>query len=244
MANYNKLHKLWHRAHISGSPTKFVRNSVIFSELNNIKPGNTLDVGCGTGEYSVFLAQHGHIVTAFDPSSHAIKVLRENINSLRIKADVNTFEGFQATELFDNIISIEVMEHIELDRVFAKKLYSLLKPGGTLVISVPATQLLYSEADKISGHYRRYSYKQFSKILTDAGFINFKIKRYGFPVLLIYSIFRKCFLDKILIRYFSFSASRPSNKFTFISKFSPFLLKIDQYDKPLWSVGYVARCRK
>jgi len=71
--NYDDLHKLWSRAHNAGSPTKFARNCVVYKELNKLTPGLTLDAGCGTGEYSMFLAELGHKVTAFDPSAYAVE---------------------------------------------------------------------------------------------------------------------------------------------------------------------------
>ena len=244
MHDYNKAHKLWHQAHSVGSPTKFVRNQIIFKKLSQLIPGNTLDVGCGTGEYSRFLAEAGHDVTAFDPSSFAIEKLKSTPDQFQIKSEINTIENFQSSYLFDNIISIEVIEHIDLDEAFLIKLYSLLKKNGSIIISTPATPFLFSEADKVSGHYRRYSFNRLSKILKYAGFKNIRITRYGFPVLFIYSLIRKFFLDKLLIRHFESSENLENNDFFLISKFYPLLFSVDVLDKPLWSVGYVAQGNK
>jgi len=246
MKDYDNRHELWARAHAAGSPVKFVRNAKVFIELDKLVPGNTLDAGCGTGEYSKFLLDRGHEVTAFDPSPVVIKKLMEKDGKeLGIAIEVNTIEGFSSSKMFDNIISIEVFEHIESDQTAIKKLYSLLKKGGSMVISVPATPFLYSKADTISGHYRRYSYEGFMKLLTDAGLRELRIKRYGFPVLFVYSLIRKIWLDKILINHFSsLSSSGSRKKALFLSKFYPFILAIDQLNIPFWSVGYVARCKK
>ena len=244
MQDYNQLHKLWHQAHSAGSPTKFVRNHIILKRLELLEPGNTLDVGCGRGEYSRFLAENGHNVTAFDPSSFAIEKLKETHQRIQIKSEVNTIENFQSSYLFDNIISIEVIEHIESDQAFLRKLYFLLKKGGSIIISCPATPFLFSEADKISGHYRRYSFNNLSKILKNAGFKNIRITRYGFPVLFIYSLIRKLFLDKLLIHHFESAGSLSNKKLFSISKVYPLIFVIDLLDKPLWSVGYVVQANK
>ncbi|MBF0376529.1 MAG: class I SAM-dependent methyltransferase [Desulfamplus sp.] len=244
MYDYNNLHKLWQQAHSAGSPTKFVRNQVVFKELMELSPGKTLDIGCGTGEYSIFLAQSGHDVTAFDPSLFAIEKLNAIKNQLPIQSQVNTVENFSSSELFNNIIAIEVIEHIESDRDFLKKIYSLLKKDGSLMISAPATPFLFSEADRVSGHYRRYSYNNFLNILKDSGFINIKITSYGFPILFIYSLIRKFFIDKLLIRYFSVSNNRTTNNKFLFTKCYPFIFYIDKLNKSLWSVGYVAKCCK
>ena len=243
--NYDDLHKLWIRAHAAGSPIKFVRNFVVFKELDKLTPGKTLDAGCGTGEYSLFLSQRGHRVTAFDPSPYAIEELLKSSNRvLKINAEVNSIEGFCSPPLFDNIVSIEVFEHIERDHIAIQKLYSLLKQGGVMVISVPATPFLYSKADKISGHFRRYSKDDFENLLVDAGFKKIQIRRYGFPILFCYSLIRKLFLDRILLSYFSSPDFKEEKGKNIFSKLYPALLKIDQLNIPLWSVGFVACCQK
>lgn len=244
MHNYNKLHKLWLNAHSAGSPTKFVRNQIVYKILTQLNAGNTLDVGCGTGEYSRFLAEQGHNVTAFDPSEFAIEKLKANDGRHQIQCEVNTIENYKNSKLFDNIISIEVIEHIKSDKKFAKTLYSFLKKKGSLVISAPGSQILFSEGDRISGHYRRYSYKEFKKILKDAGFVNIQIINYGFPVLFTYALICKFFIGKKLIRHFSDSKNIGSKKLAFITKYYPFIFRIDQISKVLWSVGYVAKCNK
>ena len=245
MEYYDALHKLWARAHAAGSPIKFVRNSVVFKELDKLIPGRTLDAGCGSGEYSLFLSQRGHLVTAFDPSSFAIKELLKRSNGLlSIKAEVNSIEGFHSPILFDNIVSIEVFEHVEFDKIAAQKLFSLLKHGGLMVISVPAIPFLYSKADKISGHYRRYSEDDFQNLLVGAGFQKIQIRRYGFPMLFFYSLIRKLFLDRILLSYFSSPPAGGKKGKSILSKLYSALLKIDQMNVPFLNVGFVARCQK
>ena len=245
MKNYDGLHKLWAKAHAVGSPTKFVRNEVVFRELDSLSIGNTLDAGCGIGEYSIFLAKRGHKVTAFDPSPFAVRSLLEMGGAkFGIKAQVNTIEGYHTLEKFDNIINIEVMEHIKFDKIAIKRLYSLLKNGGSLVISVPATPFLYSEADRISGHYRRYYFEDFKKKLCDTGFNVLQIKRYGFPALFIYTLLRKVFLDKILINYFASTTSVSKKKVRLFTKLYPLIFLVDRLNLPFWGVGFIAKCKK
>ena len=243
--NYNKLHKIWAKSHLAGSPIKFVRNALVFKELNKLTPGVTLDIGCGIGDYAVFLSKRGHKVTAFDPSPFAIEQVTERKgNDFNIKTEINTIEEFYSSELFDNIVGIEVMEHIESDKVALQKIYSILKKGGSMLISVPATPFLYSQTDKHSGHYRRYSYANFKKLLMEVGFKNVQIIKYGFPVLFVYSLIRKLFLDKIFIRHFSLSNKNSGKRTIAVSKIYPLILAIDKLNKPFWSVGYVAMCKK
>jgi len=245
MKDYDKLHELWARAHSAGSPMKYVRNLIVFKELARLPAGKTLDAGCGTGEYSIFLAKRGHDVTAFDPSAFALKeLLEEGGRELGIAVEENTIDGFSSDTEFDNIISIEVFEHLASDREAIKKCRSLLKRGGTLIISVPACPFLFSEADKISGHFRRYVKKDLNKLLSDAGLRDILIRSYGFPVLFLYSLARKMFLDKILIRYFASASSSTKKEAAFLTKLYPYILSVDQLNIPFGGVGYVATCKK
>lgn len=236
---------MWQQAHEAGSPTKFVRNGVIFKEFKKLVPGTTLDAGCGMGEYSLFLAQNGHKVIAFDPSGFAVNTLIGKAgNELKVEAQINTIEEFQDTRKFDNIVSIEVIEHVEFDQAATRKLYSLLRKGGTLVISAPAMPFLFGEADRVSGHFRRYSYYEFRKILLMAGFKEVSIKSYGFPLLFIYTSMRKLVFDRALLRHFSKTGSSEKLDWPGLSKLYRFVLAIDRFNIPLLGIGYVAICKK
>ena len=61
------------------------------------------------------------------------------------------------TESFDAILYLDVLEHIADDRAEIKEALKRLKPGGFLIILVPAHQYLFSEFDEAVGHCRRYS---------------------------------------------------------------------------------------
>ena len=245
MKDYDALHELWARAHSAGSPMKYVRNLVVYRELAELSPGKTLDAGCGTGEYSIFLARRGHDVTAFDPSPFALKeLLEKGGRQLGIRIEENTIDGFSPDTEFDNIISIEVFEHLASDRKAIEKCRSLLKRGGSLVISVPARPFLFSEADRVSGHFRRYTCAGFKKLLSGAGLREIRIISYGFPVLFLYSLLRKLFLDKLLIRHFASPSSKPGEKTAFLTRLYPYLLYADRLNIPFGGVGYVASCKK
>jgi SAM-dependent methyltransferase len=243
--DYDGVHKLWREAHIVGSPTKFVRNMVIFKELRKLVPGATLDAGCGIGEYSLFLAKNGHKVTAFDPSSFAINTLMEMGGiEMGIVAQVNTIEGFHHYRKFDNIVSIEVIEHIKSDQAAIRKLYSLLEKGGTLLMSTPALNFLFGEADRVSGHFRRYSYYGFRKIFFKAGFTKVSIRSYGFPLIFIYTLVRRLFFERAVIKHFSNVQPKTRVESASLSKLYPLVLAIDQLNIPLLGIGYVAVCKK
>lgn len=245
MTDYDAIHQSWLRAHAAGSPVRFVRQRVVLQELARLTPGNTLDAGCGTGDYSVFLAGHGHTVRAFDPSPIAVAALKERHGQMSgICAEVGTIEGFCSMEDFDNIVSIEVIEHLKDDRKAIHKLCSLLRGGGTMVVSAPASPMLYSEVDRVSGHQRRYAYSGFRALFTEAGFSEVSIRCYGFPVLFLYALTRKYFLDKSLIRRFSRPDPGSQRAVRGLASLFPLIFCLDRFKIPALSVGYVARCTK
>lgn len=70
----------------------------------------------------------------------------------------------------DYFIVMDVLEHIEKDQDFLNLIYKKLKPGGRILITVPALQFLFSSHDVFLKHYRRYSRKQISSKIKD-GFV-------------------------------------------------------------------------
>src|SRR5256885_13982486 len=64
---------------------------------------------------------------------------------------------------------LDVLEHIQAERAAARRAAELLAPGGMLVLTVPALQVLWSEFDELSGHYRRYNRRTLQAVLERAG---------------------------------------------------------------------------
>jgi SAM-dependent methyltransferase len=70
----------------------------------------------------------------------------------------------------DILVMLNVLEHIENDVVALEKAYNILKPGGTLVIEVPACPALYDEYDAELQHFRRYNSFDLVRKVTHCGF--------------------------------------------------------------------------
>jgi len=115
---------------------------------------NVLDFGCGSGVMLPFLAQHSKHVTAIDidlmPLERVKKhiPLAENIQVL----DANQTSLSQLTQKsFDLINALDVLEHVDdLPRTLSE-LFTLLKPGGQLVVSGPTENTLYQIGRKLAG---------------------------------------------------------------------------------------------
>ncbi len=68
-------------------------------------------------------------------------------------------------------IVVRVLEHIEEDGAALRELRRVLRPGGLLLLTVPAVQLLWGDQDEISHHFRRYTDASLRRPLQAAGFV-------------------------------------------------------------------------
>ena len=135
---------------------------LILSVHNN--ESKILDFGAGCG----ILAKIVRKKTNYSPT--CIKI-DEYFKSILIKIGFNVFDSIEKTkDQYDFIYSSNVLEHIYDDVKSLKKLKSKLSKDGTLVLYLPAFQILFSDLDIKVGHFRRYSKRRIIKITSDAGF--------------------------------------------------------------------------
>jgi len=80
----------------------------------------------------------------------------------------------------DILVMLNVLEHIDNDLQALSNAYSLLKPGGALIIEVPAGKYLYDSYDKQLHHYRRYSAFELQSKLESVGFVISRKSHLGF----------------------------------------------------------------
>lgn len=141
---------------------------------------SVLDVGCGSGAITFYVASKGNKVVGIDVSRKAINICRETSKSLGLshltRFEVADFSTFDSPVKFDLIICTEVLEHLSDDREVLQKFLKILNNGGTLFISVPSKNSpifkhgLSKDFDKKVGHLRRYSLSELEKILTQVGY--------------------------------------------------------------------------
>jgi len=160
----------------------------------HIRGNNILDAGCGTGHLTLELLQEGFTVTATDYSQELVDFTKEMLNQAGFFPDVYQLDLRNAKNLaenYDTIVCLDVLEHIDDDLIALQNLKNALKPGGVLIISVPALGWLYSHRDEEIGHYRRYNKHELLKKLTDAGFEISTIRFWNLTGLLPYLISEK-----------------------------------------------------
>jgi SAM-dependent methyltransferase len=113
-----------------------------------------LDAGCGSGRNMVELAHHG-IVTGVELSGTSVQLARERGAGEVLEGSVMDMPLDENS--FDLTVSLDVIEHLEDDVGALRELRRVTKPGGALLVTVPAYQWLWSGHDEINHHHRRYN---------------------------------------------------------------------------------------
>jgi len=113
-----------------------------------------LDAGCGSGRNIVDLARHG-VVTGVELSGTSVELARARATGEVVEGSVMDMPFDDAS--FDLTVSLDVIEHLEDDVGALRELRRVTKPGGALLVTVPAYQWLWSGHDEVNHHHRRYN---------------------------------------------------------------------------------------
>jgi SAM-dependent methyltransferase len=154
-----------------------IRRRWIFDKVKKyiIPPAKVLEIGCGTGNVSHFLAQKGYTVIGCEFYIEAIH--RAWPDFLRVQGDANCLpfkdNSFDIVGLFD------IIEHFHDDVNLLKEALRLVREGGIIVVTVPAREELWSWFDKIAFHKRRYTQKKFQDIFMGVN-LNLLLMEYMF----------------------------------------------------------------
>ena len=146
----------------------------IVDEFHPALGTNVAEIGAGVGNFSEFLLDAGvKYLAAFEPSENMYPHLAKKFAGMQnVRTYNNLFEetSERFIEYFDAAVYVNVLEHIENDVEALSHAFKTLRPGGRLLVFVPALQWLYSELDYKVGHFRRYHRSQLIQTIEAAGF--------------------------------------------------------------------------
>lgn len=167
-----------------GAISHFLQRDIIAKGL--IEGDNVLDIGCGSGKFIELLPQK--IFYGVDISDKYLDIAKERGYKEVHQTDLSFDRLPVPNELFDSVICMEVLEHL-FDPLHAlAEINRVLKPNGTLIISVPNIGWLPCRLSSLAGyfsdfqnttlvpsHIRFYTIKRLKYILSQTGFKVIKV---------------------------------------------------------------------
>ena len=122
--------------------------------------GEVLEMGCGIGSISRWILRRPGVtrLVGVDVDAAYVERVAREIPDSRLEVVCASAEEFcPGADLFDRVVSINVLEHVKDDRAALANFHRLLRPGGECAILVPAHPALYSSLDRAVHHHRRYT---------------------------------------------------------------------------------------
>jgi len=162
------------------APRYLLRRARILNHMKKMPPGDLVEIGCASGALLAELAPRGFQCVGVEMSGQALSLAREVNKEYAIGFRSQPDETWR--EMFDYCLAFEVLEHIDDDRAAMRQWAKWLRPGGTMLLSVPAHPKLWNARDIKSGHFRRYRRAALEAVITDAGLDVVKVESYGFPL--------------------------------------------------------------
>ena len=184
----------WHRAR-----REILHKLLMSCYTKSPSSARLLDVGCGMGYELDFFQKRLQKteMLGMDISLGAVKFGKENYKGYWCQGSA-TQVPFNS-QAFDILMCLDVLEHLEDDKAILRECNRVCKPGGLLVVSVPACKFLWSAFDDLVSHKRRYYKNELADKLKEA---NFEIQRisYAFftflPILFLARGLKKVFVPK------------------------------------------------
>ncbi|MBB3472484.1 bifunctional 2-polyprenyl-6-hydroxyphenol methylase/3-demethylubiquinol 3-O-methyltransferase UbiG [Sphingomonas sp. BK345] len=160
MAEHDSTH-WWYRAR------RDVLADFLTREAHLPANARILEIGCGTGHNLPMLAQFGTVdAIEIDPAARAIA--SERLGRAVGAAPLPELPGVERGA-YDLVAVLDVVEHIEDDVAALAAMRACLKPGGKILIAVPAHQWMWSAHDVVNHHHRRYSKPTLVRAIRAAG---------------------------------------------------------------------------
>lgn len=177
------------------APRYLLRRDRILRWIERQPVGSVLEIGPGSGALLKDFADAGWKCSGLDVSEDALELtgyVTQACESVELYASADDLSG----QKFDLVVACEVLEHIEHDQDMFNEWSDFLKPGGHLLLSVPAHMKRWDATDVWAGHYRRYEHRELVKLAENNDMQVEQVECYGFPLALFTTAYRSSYLSK------------------------------------------------
>jgi SAM-dependent methyltransferase len=171
------------------------RRHILSRLLEHCRPKGArlaLDLGCGTGSNRQTLLSFSERVIGVDLGWGALQLNWPLDSASLCQADAMNLPFID--RCFDLVVALDLLEHLPDENLGVREMWRILKPGGYLVIFVPAFEWLWSKMDEVARHIRRYDAVQLRRILINHGFLIQRVTYANmllFPLMIAYRLIQR-----------------------------------------------------
>jgi SAM-dependent methyltransferase len=158
-------------------------NAWLYGKLRQSVRGDVLEIGSGIGNLSRLILRDAERAVLTDVDTGYLATLRDEVAAAGERASIAVWNVDEPPPAplrerrFDAVVAANVIEHLEDDVGAVRRLASMLRAGGTLLIYVPACPFAFGTLDEGLGHHRRYTRRSLERLLDAAG-LSFARPRY------------------------------------------------------------------
>jgi SAM-dependent methyltransferase len=148
---------------------------------------DVVEVGAGIGTFSEFLLSAPQIksLVAIEPGANTFPHLERRLASrTNARAVSGYLDDYHAPSSADSLVAVNVLEHVEKDEEFLRAAMDVVRPGGTLLLFVPAVPAIFGSLDIALEHFRRYTKSELRRRIEAAGWSTEKIGYMNLPGIL------------------------------------------------------------
>ncbi len=135
--------------------------------------GEAVEIGAGIGSMSRLIRPHVVSLDCVEPAANLFPILSARLAGLDVhlhRLGLEAYLAAAAPASRDTLVMINLLEHVADDAAALVGAYRLLRPGGHLLLYVPAMPALFSRMDRLLGHHRRYDSADLADKVRRAGF--------------------------------------------------------------------------